>query len=128
MKHFYLPFRVYDETASSMGMVNLAILVFALAYTVINIKRLYDQRLKYFKSITNVLDLTQLVCCYAGIAFYTMRLVQTSEAVQVVVNSKGTPTKNENKPTALRIFCVCHHLAIVSEIGIVIKILSVTCD
>ncbi len=39
----------------------------------------------------NVLDLTQNVCSWAGIAFYIMRLIHTSEAVQVVINSKGKP-------------------------------------
>ncbi len=51
MKHYYLPFRVFDETVSLMGAVNLLLTVFAVVFSALILRRLYLERLNFFRCV-----------------------------------------------------------------------------
>ncbi len=89
----YYPFRVFDEAESTITLINLCIVIIAILYTLFILKRIITQKKEFFMSILNILDLGQLVCAYAAIGFYTMRFIQTTKAIDVVVNSKGKRNK-----------------------------------
>ena len=86
----YYPFRVFDDAASTVTLINLCIVIIAILYTIFILKRILTQKKEFFMSILNILDLGQLVCVYAAIGFYTMRFIETTKAIDVVVNSKGS--------------------------------------